>query len=769
MLTEIKFAPGIDKQDTSVGAIGRWVDSDLARFRYGLPEKIGGWSSLLTDTIVGVSRAQYAFVDKTGNRYVAIGTDKFLLIYFEGQLYDITPFRDNDAGVQTTFTSSTLSTDSTTVKTCTITTTADHDLSTGDIILLNSVTLPGGTGLNATDFEDKLFQVLSVPSPTTFTIDSLNQASSAVSAGGSMIVEPYATVGPTEQTYGYGFGVGNYGGNVSGALQTTLNGALLADTAGTGGVGTSITLTSATGFPTGGGTIAVENELITYTAIAGSNLTGCVRGAKGTATPGTSNGQAHSSLTTVTNATNYAGWGSAVQASTVTLEPGLWSLSNWGDVLVATIANGKTYTWDSSASARLSVRASRTTLSAGSSTLQNSFYWTAIGTYTSGNTLGAQANEAAGNPTSSRMSLVSPTTRHLIHLGTETTIGDVTTQDDMFIRFSNAEQLNQYTPLATNSAGTQRLQDGTKIVGALIAKENILVWTDNALYTMKFVGAPFTFGFEQVGTNCGLIGKNACIEIDGVAYWMSNNGFFAFDGTVNSLPCSVEDYVFDDVDTTKGQQICAGLNNLFTEVIWWYPSSGSDFNNRSVAYNYGEAKPAPLGTWYTNVNENFNRTSWMDTLIYPRPYATRFNSSSSGTFPTVIGESGLGQTVYFEHETGTDQLNPDGSTTKLTSYIKSFSFSLQAEQSEVFLAMRRFLPNFKVLTGSNDVTVGVTNYPATDEVDSAYSPFTIFPTTTHIDTRARGRYANLKLENTNAGENWRFGTFQVDIQPDGRR
>jgi hypothetical protein len=250
---------------------------------------------------------------------------------------------------------------------------------------------------------------------------------------------------------------------------------------------------------------------------------------------------------------------------------------------------------------------------------------------------------------------------------------------------------------------------------------------------------------------------------------MSNNGFFSFDGTVNSLPCAVEDYVFDDVDTTKGQQICAGLNNLFTEVVWWYPSSGSDFNNRSVVYNYGEATPPPLGTWYTNTNTNFNRTSWMDTLIYPRPYATQFNSTSSGTFPSVIGESGLGQTVYFEHETGTDQLNPDGSTTKLTSFIQSFSFSLQKDQSEVFLAMRRFLPNFKVLTGSNDVTVGVTDYPATDEVDSTYSPFTILPTTTHIDTRARGRYANLKLENTNAGENWRFGTFQVDIQPDGRR
>ena len=177
----------------------------------------------------------------------------------------------------------------------------------------------------------------------------------------------------------------------------------------------------------------------------------------------------------------------------------------------------------------------------------------------------------------------------------------------------------------------------------MIAKENILVWTNNALYTMKFVGAPFTFGFEQVGTNCGLIGKNAAIEIDGVAYWMSNNGFFAFDGTVNSLPCSVEDYVFDDVDTTKGQQICAGLNNLFTEVTWWYPSQGSDFNNRSVAYNYGEAKQPPLGTWYTNTNTNFNRTTWMDTLIYPEPYATSYNDTGTGTFPAVVGQSGLGQ------------------------------------------------------------------------------------------------------------------------------
>jgi hypothetical protein len=165
------------------------------------------------------------------------------------------------------------------------------------------------------------------------------------------------------------------------------------------------------------------------------------------------------------------------------------------------------------------------------------------------------------------MTLISPTTRHLIHLGTETTIGTASSQDDMFLRFSDQEKINVYPPSATNSAGTYRLQDGSKIMGGIVAKENILIWTDNALYSMKFVGAPFTFGFEQVGTNCGLIGQNAVVEIDGVAYWLGNNGFFSFDGTVNNLPCSVEDYVFDDFDTTKGQQVNAGINNLFTEVI----------------------------------------------------------------------------------------------------------------------------------------------------------------------------------------------------------
>ena len=639
-LVEYKFLPGIDKQNTAVGAEQRWVDSDNVRFRYGLPEKVNGWASLVTDTIVGVSRKLHAFVDLEGNRYVGIGTDKFLLIYFEGQLYDITP-------VRAALTSATIATTDTSAV-CEITTGTPHGLITGDIVLLENVTLPGGTGYVDADFENKLFQVTGITSTTVFTITQSTAATGTVATGGSIDVNPYENVGPAEQSYGYGLGT---------------------DTWGAGG------------------------------------------------------------------------WGEASSAQDVILEPGLWSLDNFGQVLIATIANGKTFTWNAGAATPLTVRAS---------------------TSTSG-------FETTSNPTATRLTLVSPTTRHLCHFGTETTIGDTTTQDDMFIRFSDQENINLYTQTAVNTAGSFRLQDGTRIVGALKAKETILVWTDNALYTMKYVGAPFTFGFEQVGTNCGLIGKNAAIEIDGVAYWMSSNGFFLFDGTVKSMACSVEDYVFNQIDTTKGQQVAAGIDNLHTEVIWYYTSTSSDFNDQYVVYNYGEtAMNGGNSVWYIGTEA---RTSWIDAVIYPNPFATKYDSTATGTFPVIVGEDGLGQTTYFEQHVGTDQVNPDGSTTAVTSYIKSFDFDLKLDgtDGEIFLAMRRFIPDFKNLQGDVQVTLAVKRYPSQSDTVTSLSPFTITTSTTKVDTRARGRYCNIKIENDSISEDWRFGTLNLDLQPDGRR
>ena len=736
-LIDFTIKPGIDKQDTEVGAENRWIDSDNSRFRYGLPEKVGGWSSLISDSIVGVSRKLHAFVDLNGNRYVAIGTDKFLLLYFEGQLFDITP-------IKTPLASSTIATVQNSAV-CTITTASAHNLEPGDIILLVSVTLPSSTGYNASDFDDKLFQVTSVTSPTVFTITQSSNATGTVSTGGSMSVIPYEKIGPADQSYGYGFGISQWDGSVPGAATSTLNGALTADSAGTGGSGTSVTLVATTNF-TAAGRILVESELISYGAISSPNLTGITRNVNGTTNA------SHSTGTAVVDATNYSDWGEAVLASEVTLEPGLWSLDNFGQVLVATIANGKTFTWNAGAASPTTVRAST----------------------------GTSGFSTASNPTATRLSLISPTTRHLCHFGTETTIGNTATQDDMFIRFSDQENINEYTATAINSAGDFRLQDGTKIVGAIKAKETILVWTDNALYTMKFIGAPFTFGFEQVGTNCGLIGKNAVVEIDGNAFWMSANGLFLFDGTVKSLPCTVEDFVYDNLDTTKGQQVAAGINNLFTEVVWYYPTTGSNYNNAYVVFNYGETgRNTPGGVWYTGTEA---RTSWIDAVVYPQPYATKFNSTSNGTFPAVVGQDGLGQTQFFEHEVGTDQINQDGSTTTITSFIKSFDFDLQAKQKdaqgkssgptiagESFLALRRFVPDFKTLTGNAVVTLAIKRYPQQSDTVSTLSPFTITSTTDKKDTRARGRYLNVKIENTSSGEEWRFGTFKIDIQPDGRR
>ena len=648
-LVEYKFKPGIDKQQTEAGAENRWVDSDNVRFRYGLPEKVGGWASLVTDTIVGVARKQHAFVDNDGNRYVALGTDKFLLIYFEGQLYDVTPLK-------TTLTSATIATTNGS-PTCTITKAA-HGLAVGDIVQLDSVTLPGGTGFTNADFEDKNFQVIAVPTTGTFTINQASNASGTVSTGGSLSIKPYEPVGPREQTYGYGWGMDPYG-----------------------------------------------------------------------------NGN----------------WGEAAAASDVTLEPGLWSLSNFGEVLVATILNGKTFTWNSGISQRLTTRASSTT---------SNF-------------------QTTNNPTKTRVSLISPTTRHLIHLGTETIIGTPDSQDDMFIRFSDQEDINTYAPTAVNTAGTQRLQDGTKIIGAIKAKEVILIWTDNALYTMKFIGAPFTFAVEQVGTNCGLIGQNAVVEIDGAAFWLSPKGFFLYDGTVKSIPCTVEDFVFDNFDTTKGQQVTAGLNNLFTEITWYYPSSSSDYNDKYVVFNFGESPGVAGGVWYTGTEA---RTSWMDATTYPNPYATKYDSTANGTFPVIVGQSGLGQTTYFEHEVGTDQVNPNGTTTTVTSSIESYDIDLEQRQrdakgrasgpkvaGEVFLAVRRFIPDFKTLQGNSKISLDVKRYPQQASKTSTYSPFTVNANTIKKDTRARGRFVSLKIENVNSSESWRFGTFRLDVQPDGRR
>jgi hypothetical protein len=288
---------------------------------------------------------------------------------------------------------------------------------------------------------------------------------------------------------------------------------------------------------------------------------------------------------------------------------------------------------------------------------------------------------------------------------------------------------------------------------------------------MKFVGAPFTFSFQQVGTGCGLIGKNAAVEVDGSAYWMSENGFFRYTGKLESLQCLVEDYVYDDINTVPRNHIFAGLNNLFGEVTWFYPGSGSTSNNRSVTYNYMDST-SQRPVWTTS---SLARSSWSDSHIFGKPHATEYDSSA--TSDSTVGNTD-GVTTYFEHESGVNQIKA-GAASAIAANIESGDYDISQQpqreglgfrgDGEYMMKIRRVIPDFLTQTGDATITLNLRDFPNQSQASSSLGPFTSTTSTTKIDTRARARSISLKIANSSTGQHWKLGTFKLDIQPDGRR
>ncbi len=709
-LRNVRIAPGFNKADTPSGAEGQWIDGDFVRFRYGQPEKIGGYTAIGQETISGPTRAQHTWTDLEGNRYAALGTSKALYIYYEDKFYDVTPLATAITGA--TFTS-TNGSDIVTVNK------SSHVLEVGDYITFTSVTVPG-------------------------------QA-------------------------------------------TTLNGDINDSV-------TTITLTSSTGF-SAAGTVRIGDELITYTGKSSNDLTGCTRGTNSTTAASHSSGTAvreatvtrynttdFTSLTfevlsTATNsftikmATTETGtgmsaaggasinpyeeigptiqtygygwgtstwgrgtWGSATTSSSVILDPGSWSLDNFGEQLIATIKDGKTFVWNPGVS----------------------------------NPLEQRAVIMSGAPTATRLTITSDRDRHVVHFGTETTIGDSTTQDPMFIRFSDQENYSVYQPTSVNTAGTFRLDTGNKIVAAVSGKDYNLILTDQAAYTMQFVGPPFTFSIRQVGSNCGCIGQHATVYADGKVFWMgAGGGFFVFDGTVKLLPSLVEDFVFTTTGSNVGinyssnEIIYGSHNSLFNEIVWFYPAgtpAGNPAvqNNRTVVYNYVE------NSWSTMT---LARSSYADASTYDVPYATEYSSTGIPSFSNLSGATNtFGASTYYAHEVGNNEIALDGTEAAIPAYIQSGDFDLPTDgDGEYLLRLSRFLPDFKNLQGNAIVTIFLKNFPIDAGASSQLGPFTINANTQKIDTRARGRLANIKIQNTAVDETWRFGTFRADVNPDGRR
>jgi hypothetical protein len=715
MLQKVRFAPGFNKQVTATGGEGQWVNGDNVRFRYGTPEKIGGWAQLGSVEMTGRNTAIHHFVNTSGIKYAALGGSSILYVYSGGIFYDVHPIKST-----TSLTSAFTTTNGS--STVTITFASAHGIGKDDIILCDNFSSITNSNFNSTTFDDVKFMVKSIPTDTTLTIDvGSNESGSGATTSGGIRVRHYYPVGPAVEVATTGWGLGSWGGVQQGQFTSTLSSELSASA-------TSLTMASSSSFASSG-TVQIGTELITYTGNSGGTLSGLTRGATGTTAA------IHSSGATVTDASNYFAWNSAASGDIVTA-PGLWSLDNFGNKLIATINGGESFEWDSNPTGANNTR----------------------------------ATIISGAPTASAFSLVSTPDRHLVFFGTETTIGTSSTQDPMFIRFSDQEDIGTYTPSATNTAGTQRLADGSKIVGAIRGRDAIYVWTDTALFIMRFVGPPFTFSFQQVGTNCGLIGQNAAVEVDGTAYWMSENGFFRYTGKLESLPCLVEDHVFDDINTIPKQHINAGLNNLFGEVMWFYPNSGSGTVNRMVAYNYLDSSPErPVWTVGT-----LARTSWQDSAVFGKPHATEYDTSSNGTSgsSTFVQGNTDGVSYYYEHETGLDQIR-EGATTAITASIESGSFDIGqqglAGDGEFMMKIRRVLPDFLAQTGDSRITLNLRNFPNDTQASSTLGPFTISSATQKVDTRARAREISLKVENTSTSQFWKLGTFRIDYQPDGRR
>ena len=409
-------------------------------------------------------------------------------------------------------------------------------------------------------------------------------------------------------------------------------------------------------------------------------------------------------------------WGTASSSSDVVIVGRNWSLDNFGEDLIATVLDGGTFIWDTSA-----------------------------GT-------GTRATALSNAPTASRFSLVSTDTRHLLIFGTETTIGSVGTQDDLFFRFSDREDATDFTPVATNEAGSLRISDGSKIIGAVKSAGQILVWTDTSLHGIQFVGTPFTFGLRQLGANAGLIAQHAAIEVNGIAYWMSDDAFYLYDGVVKKMPCSVQDFVFDDLSYTNKNDIAVGLNTAYNEIIWYYPSANASQIDRAVAYNYLE------GTWYTL---SLGRTTWLGAYVYEKPIATEYNASATANISTILGLT-AGASFIYEHESGNNQ----AAGTAITAFLETGS--VEIADGDQLMSISKLVPDFDNLTNTMTARLTLEQYPQSSS--NVTSNASITSTTEKVSVRGRGRAVKIRYTTNTVNDTpWRLGSQKLEIRPDGRR
>jgi hypothetical protein len=634
-LTKLQFKPGVNRETTSYTNEGGWYDVDKVRFRFGMPEKIGGWTKFATSSYLGTARAMHPWVALDNSRLIGIGSSlKYYINQDGGLFYDITPIRNTTAAGDVTF--------SATSGSSTITVT---DLNHGCVVN-DFMTFSGATSLGGNITADVLNQEYYVVS----VIDDNNYTITARTAGTTIQdITVDGALSPTEVDAD-GSDTGNGGSSCVAAYQVS--------------VGLD---TTATGAGWGVGTWS--------------------RGA----------------------------WGSAATTPIVTNTLRIWSHDNFGEDLLMNVRNGGIYYWDKTGG--LTSRAVSLDSLAGS-------------------------NKA---PTIAKKVLVSDRDRHVIAFGCDPE-GNPGVQDPLIIRFSDQESLTDWETRPDNTAGELRLGSGSEIITAVETRQQILVFTDDSLYAMQYLGPPFTFGVNHISENVTTMGPLSAVAVEDNVFWMGLNEFYAFGGTVQRIPCSVRDYVFSDFNLLQREKVVAASNTAFSEVWWFYPSSGSETNDRYVVYNYQQQ------IWYYGT---MPRTYWMDRGIYDNPIAAGPNN------------------YLYTQETGFDA---DGSA--ITAYIESSQIDIG--DGDQFAFIKRLIPDltFRDSTASSpsaNFTIKTRNFPGGVYLQSNEKTVTktasvpVEQFTDQVHLRLRGRSFAMRIESDDSGVGWRLGSPRLDIRPDGRR
>jgi hypothetical protein len=801
-LQKLQFRPGLNREGTDYSNEGGWYDGDKIRFRSGFPEKIGGWQQLSPQQYLGTCRSIWVWLDGdagVGTTYIGLGTNSKYYIYSAGAYNDVTPIIQTD----------TLSGPFSTTSGSNIVTVTDASYlpNIGDYVVFSGGSAVGGLTITGE------YVVTNVTSSTTYQITTVNNATSTATGGGSVTVQYEYPSGSNVFSVGTGWGAGPWGGPLI-PVVVTLGVNPFASTSSSGTVtvtqnahgmsnGTYVAFSGATGFA--GITASTLNSTFVISGVT-TNTYNITLPSSSTATATTSGG---GSSVTVTEQSGSRGWGTPY-SSGIGQQLRLWSNDNYGSDLVIAPRGGPIFYWSdttgvgvraqylssvanstteytlSAAASDISFSGSATSITVSAAVAPNIYPYMVISganlpagtkvaaayitgattvpitTTTTGASSGSYTVSYAGSfvPNNTFQVITSAIQEFVIAFGANSySPHDANTEfNPMLVRWSDQGNAYQWIPQLTNQSGEYLLTNGSYIMGARATRQEILVWTDSCLYSMQYLGAPYVWGFQVLMDNISVMSPNSMITINNVTYWMGKDRFYMYSGRVEVLPCSLRQYIFDDINEDQAYQVFAGANEAFNEVWWFYvsQSSANTVVDKYVIYNYLDR------VWYYGT---MGRTAWLQSGTQTYPIAADYN----------------GRLLY--HEVGCDDMSTSA-TLPIDAYVQSSDFDIGDGHNFGFVW--RILPdvNFNGST-TNEPAVTMTVKPRQNsgtpygqadnpQVQSAQN-YTVVPEYTvqqfdgQVYTRLRGRQMSFRIESTGIGVAWQLGSPRIDIRPDGRR